>query len=189
MEEWRPIPGYEGWYEASDQGRVRSVDRLIVDSRGRRYQYPSVVLKPKVRKDGYLEVALRRNGHALHKRVHQLTMLAFVGPPPPGMEVRHLDRNRSNNVLSNLSYGTHLDNMSDRALHGTHRNAVKTHCSRGHLLTLPNLVVSHLPIRDCLSCARALSSINGMRLRGRTDLPDVQSVADDRYVKLGFTLI
>lgn len=184
---WRPVPGFEGWYEASDLGRVRSVERLVVDSHGRRRLYPSKVLTPKVRKNGYLEVPLRRNGSAKHKRVHQLVMLAFVGECPEGMEVRHADRNRSNCRLDNLSYGTHLENMADQAAHGTHRNTVKTHCKRNHKLISPNLVEGHLPLRDCLSCNRA-TSYRYMCRRSGKPVPDLKLAADGYYRALGFDI-
>lgn len=187
METWRSVPGFEGWYEVSDLGKVRSVERWVTDTRGRRYLYASRVLNPKVRKNGYLEVPLRRNGSVTYKRVHQLVLLAFVGPCPEGMEVRHKDRTRANCRLDNLHYGTHLENMADRANHGTHRNTVKTHCKRGHLLVSPNLVSSRLPLRDCLSCGRATSYL-GMCRRSGKEIPDMLITANGYYTALGFEL-
>lgn len=109
-EEWRPISGYEGRYEISDLGRVRSLvlraPRLLVPNSGGRKGYWTVRLrapgiKPKVR------------------RVHQMVLEAFVGPRPSGTGGAHDDGDKSHNALSNLAWKTPLQNMSDRHRHGT----------------------------------------------------------------------
>ena len=110
-EVWKRIPGYKG-YEASDRGRVRSVDRYLPDGRFRRGQ----LLKQSLGDGGYLQVGI---GHSDTRRVHCLVMLAFRGRPPAGKEVRHWDGKRSNNRLANLTYGTRTQNVWDRVRHGT----------------------------------------------------------------------
>lgn len=116
MEEWRSIPGYSG-YEVSDFGRVRSLDRII-DSAGddrrepyRRW-YPGRLLSVRPDSQGYL-----RCSHV--GRVHVLIMLAFVGMPPEGMEVCHINGDQTDNRLENLRYGTRANNMEDAIVHGT----------------------------------------------------------------------
>jgi hypothetical protein len=125
-ERWLPVPGYEGLYEVSNIGRVRSLPHKTRQGmRGGRMRKTPL-------NAGYPVVSLYANGVGRVTSVHLLVAAAFIGPRPPGMEVRHLDGNPSNCVLSNLTYGTHTENMRDMLTHGTARKAVGTQCSRGH---------------------------------------------------------
>lgn len=150
-ETWRPIPGYEGAYEVSDRGRVRSLDRIT--DRGRRWK--GRLMTPCALQNGYLIVTLWREGKQRSPLVHRLVLTAFVGQPTEGTEGRHLDGNRCNNVLSNLSWGTHSENQYDQILHGTHLNASKTHCPANHPYDEANTYVypgrAH---RGCRACRR-----------------------------------
>lgn len=117
-EQWRVIPGWEGAYEASNLGRIRSIDREVPCKDGRVKHLKGMVLKQKIDDKGYYRVNLsykaRRKGHL----VHQLVLFAFVGPKPEGGETLHDDGNRLNNNLSNLKWGTNWDNHLDRFKHG-----------------------------------------------------------------------
>ena len=104
---WITIPGYPD-YDVSDEGQVRS--RRCTKSR---------ILKHYYHRQGYPTVSLMREGKRRCKLVHHLVLLAFVGPRPDGMEIRHIDGDVTNNSLSNLAYGTRSENQSDRVLHGT----------------------------------------------------------------------
>jgi hypothetical protein len=109
QEIWRPVPGYEG-YEASNLGRVRSLDRwLEKKNRVKCFQRGRVLRQPP--DHGYPRTKL---GY-----VHTFVMLAFCGPPPDGMVVAHNDGNPLNNKLDNLRYATPSDNAMDRVAHGT----------------------------------------------------------------------
>lgn len=119
LEEWRSIPGYEGRWEASNWGRVRSLPRPR--TRGG-------VLSQRLNKRGYLSVTLGRETH----EVHRLIALAFIGPRPDGMETRHLDGNPLNCQEVNLAYGPRSANVRDKRAHGTDHNVNKTHCPQGH---------------------------------------------------------
>ena len=114
VEEWRPIPGYDG-YEASNLGRVRSVDRWV-EQRRRDGFHRRRFLRGKV-------LAQRSQGGYRYvpelDYAHRLVMLAFEGPPPDGMEVAHGDGVRSHNRLGNLTYKTPSSNQMDRVGHGT----------------------------------------------------------------------
>ena len=134
-EEWRAIPGYEGLYEVSSEGRVRSLDRVISCTRsdsagpfGRDLQGRE--LKQSTDRTGRLSVNLSRNGRARKRRVHTLVAEAFVGPRPEGLEVCHGDGDPSNNRVSNLRYGTASENWADRKLHGTDK---WERCRLGHV--------------------------------------------------------
>lgn len=106
-EEWKEVPGWPG-YLVSDHGRMWG-------RRGRE-------LDPTTnRKNGYRYVGLAKgdgSGGNTSFNVHRLVLEAFVGPRPDGMLCRHLDGDPSNNHLSNLSWGTPLENMADKVTHG-----------------------------------------------------------------------
>lgn len=148
--EWRALPGYEGLYEVSSDGAVRSLERLSI--RGVRVKARVMRLQPNPR-GGHLQVDLHdREGKRWNAKVHQLVMLAFVGPCPSGLEVLHGDGIPANNRLSNLSYGTKSQNKLDQVRHGTDPNASKTHCIRGHEFTEENTLVRYGQWRECRKC-------------------------------------
>ena len=98
MENWKPIPGYEGRYEVSDQGSVRNRVKKLAQATMR---------------SGHLTVHLNRQT----QYVHRLVLFAFVGALPANtqrMEARHLDGNPTNNKLTNLAWGTVVENRADR---------------------------------------------------------------------------
>lgn len=112
---WKAVPGWEGIYEVSDTGSVRSVDRM--DSSGQRVS--GRTLKPRLHSSGYLRANLSKANRTRDRFIHRLVLEVFVGPCPPQHEACHNDGNRTHNALSNLRWGTRLENSADRALHGT----------------------------------------------------------------------
>lgn len=108
VEEWRKVAlsGYEDHYEVSSLGRVRR-------STG------GMILKTGAHPKGYRSLVLSVGGQRKTVLVHHLVLTAFVGPRPEGMETRHLDRDRTNNRLSNLLWGTSAENEADKRRHGT----------------------------------------------------------------------
>jgi hypothetical protein len=127
-EEWRPIPGYVGYYEASDQGRVRR----IVGRNGSGFYNRITILKLRVGKQGYYQVALWLDCKPKTMMVHRLVARAFYGPRPDGLEIRHLNDDKLDNRLVNLVYGTRSENKKDSVRNGIHPNTMKTHCPQGH---------------------------------------------------------
>ena len=110
--------GHEGRYEVSDQGRVRSLDRII-DCPGpkpHRRSHKGRILRAADDGHGYQSVTLDWKRGAV--MIHKLVLEAFVGPKPEGCEARHLDDVRSNNVLSNLAWGTQSENWQDARRNG-----------------------------------------------------------------------
>lgn len=181
-EQWRPIPDWEGYYSASNLGRVRSEPRVIRNSLGRDWPVPGGIRKARTeRQSGYQVVTLARSGGRIHYRVHRLVLTAFCGPRPAGLEGRHLDGDPSNNALSNLIWGTPRENMRDVVRHGRHHLAQKSHCLRGHLLVHPNLAaaLARRGYRDCLACVRARAVVRNAKRRGR--VLDLAEQADRRY--------
>lgn len=141
---WRPVVGWEGLYEVSSEGQVRSLPR-----KGRR---EARMLTPVTGKRGYLVVTLSREGRCRPHPIHRIVAEAFLGPRPDGMEVCHSDGSRLNNSVGNLRYGTSSQNKLDAVTHGTHVNARKTHCPKGHPYAGPNLIVDSDGKRRCRTC-------------------------------------
>lgn len=135
-EEWRPVVGYEGSYEVSDQGRVRSLERTIEAHGEIRSGHTRLlkgrVLRHGIGRGGYHRVALVRQCHVAVRFVHRLVLEAFVGPAPEGMECCHNNGDKADNRLVNLRWGTRSENMYDKIRHGVHHEANKTHCPYGH---------------------------------------------------------
>jgi len=121
-EVWKDVPGYEGFYQVSDLGQVKSLAKKVSMSDGRTYTVREKLLKPTWR-GRYFYVMFSNSGKEITNLVHRLVLLAFAGPCPEGMECRHLDGNSKNNQLKNLKWGTKKDNGEDRVRHGTSKGA------------------------------------------------------------------
>ena len=112
MRRWKPVCGYENYYEISDDGIVRSVDRIVIKSNGV-LQHRSGKIKIQTKnKDGYLTVNLSKDGNDKRCPVHTLVAQAFVDGYIEGYEVNHKDFNRLNNRYDNLEWVTHKKNVS-----------------------------------------------------------------------------
>jgi hypothetical protein len=122
QEEWRPVVGFEGFYEVSNYGSVRGVDRMIPSNKpGLTRLHKGRILKPSTDdRGGYLFVVLVGGGAKRIARIHALVLEAFVGPKPEGMQARHYpDPNKLNNRADNLIWGTPKENAEDREEHGS----------------------------------------------------------------------
>lgn len=192
-ENWRAIPEFEGAYEVSDQGRVRSLDREFTDNRGYRQRVAGCVLKQRLdRRGGYLRLNLYKNSKRYTRLVHRLILTAFMGPCPPGMEACHGDAVRHNNDLSNLRWDTKESNASDQKRHGTYRsyyrevNITLTVCNRGHALAHGNLVQGDLRRgkRGCLACQRARGRVHTRLRHDSAKSTDLQLVSDEAYSEI-----
>ena len=112
-ETWKPVAAWEGLYEVSDHGAVRSLDRTVMTKAGHLRTTRGRVLKPSRMASGHLQVSLYRGEERLCTTVHALVMAAFVGPRPAGMDICHKDSDPSNNHVSNLRYDTRRGNVED----------------------------------------------------------------------------
>ena len=111
---WKPIDGYKGYYEVSNLGRVRSVDRRLVDSAGRGKHFKSRILKVKTtgpKKYAYVGVGLHKCGTQKTYRLHRLVAQAFIPNPDNLPEVDHIDGDKTNNRADNLRWVTPKQNV------------------------------------------------------------------------------
>ena len=123
MEEeiWKDVPEYEGYYQVSNLGRVRSLGRPI-KSHGGYFQWrQGQMMNPNIGRQGYRRVGLHHpDKKSKGFNVNWLVLRAFVGPCPPGEMSRHFpDNNPANNRLDNLRWGTAKQNSEDKIFHGT----------------------------------------------------------------------
>jgi len=118
-EKWKPVTGWEGLYDVSDHGRVRSWSRYKKGA--------CLALAPE--KDGYLVSQFAADGRKEQFKVHQIVLREFVGPCPDGMQVSHKDGDPANNRLSNLLYETPKANTARQRDHGTAKIGAQNHNS------------------------------------------------------------
>ncbi len=152
---WRPVVGAVGFYEVSDQGQIRSIDRVIRAGSGKVRRHKGRSISPSPVPSGYLIVTLSLGERRESGWLHRLVAKAFLGPCPQDLEVRHRDGNPANNRLTNLVYGTRSENALDRVAHGTDRNARKTHCKWGHEFDFANTLLQINGSRKCRRCKAA----------------------------------
>ena len=161
-ERWVPVLGFEDFYEVSDQGRLRSLTRVIFDSIGRKRTSKGRIISPGRNKSGHLHATLCGGGKREKKYIHHAVLDSFIGEAPDGCEALHYDDDPGNNSLKNLRWGTRSDNIKDAIRNGRNSSLKKTHCLRGHSLEAPNLKPSQLRRsgrRTCLACSRTHSQI------------------------------
>lgn len=120
MEIWKSIPEYEGCYEVSSYGAVRSLDRYVRKSNGV-VQFRHGIQKMQIRDaDGYKHVKLSKHGKDKTFAVHTLVAMVFVDGYFDGAEVNHRDFNRENNYYANLEWVTHEENIHHTMNSGRH---------------------------------------------------------------------
>lgn len=104
MEEWRDVPGYEGRYQVSNLGSVKSLNYLKKGN--------EAILRRNPIRGGYLQVKLMNNGKTKNCLVHRLVWEAFNGKIPEGYEINHLNEDKTDCRLINLSLITHKENVN-----------------------------------------------------------------------------
>ena len=128
MEEiWKDIKGYEGYYQVSNLGRVKSLARYIFIIRNRGRQTYNQIVKEKILKthkssNGYLLVFFKKNNKSKPFFVHRLVATAFIPNIENKPQVNHKDGNKQNNYLDNLEWATNCENMQHAWKHHLIKN-------------------------------------------------------------------
>lgn len=156
-ETWKPIPGWEGYYEVSEAGLIRSVDRKIVTKAGWEQLRRGQTLSRHANDAGYLYSMASMESVQKRIWVHRAVLEAFGSPRPTGKVCMHIDNDPTNNRAENLKWGTQKENIQQCVREGRQHNMNKTHCKRGHSLGEGNLAPSILAAgrRACLACYEA----------------------------------
>ncbi len=118
---WKDINGYEGFYQVSNLGRIKSLDRYICKSNGVIQFKKGKIKVPKLNSDGYNVIALSKNGRNKTIAIHILVAKHFIANPKNLPEVNHKDFNRTNNVVDNLEWLTHQENIKYSADHNRYK--------------------------------------------------------------------
>lgn len=107
VEEWKPVPGFEGKYEVSSFGRFKSLERDLIYSDGRKGRLKESLIKGSLGNAGYLIISLDTK----HKQLaHRIVARAFLGEPEYRTTVNHKDGNKTNNRVDNLEWATYQQN-------------------------------------------------------------------------------
>ena len=120
MEIWKDINGFEGYYQISNYGNVRSLDRFdgIRNIKGK-------PIMPVLKYNGYLQVGLRKSGMRKYISVHRLVALHFIDNPENKTQVNHIDCNKQNNHVPNLEWVSSKENLLHARKHGLRKNMPK----------------------------------------------------------------
>lgn len=125
-EVWKEIPGFEGYYEASNLGNIRGVDRVVNCIWGKCYPIKSREKATYQDKDGYLHVCLSKENKKCVPFIHRLVAMAFVENPGNKPCIDHIDGNKTNNRADNLRWCTHKENNNNPITIQRHKEFVFT---------------------------------------------------------------
>lgn len=118
---WKPINNYEGYYEVSNLGNVRSIDRIVKNKNNTVKVIKGKQHKLTVTKSGYVSTILYKNSEQKNYRVHRLVAEAFIPNPENLPQVNHIDENKENNCVDNLEWCTGSYNIKSRSKKNEHR--------------------------------------------------------------------
>lgn len=124
IEIWKDIPSYEGYYQASNLGKIKSLKRIIMRKDGKPYLQKEQLLKPGRNRKGYLHCNLTKNFKQTNISVHRLVAITFIDNPNNLPQINHIDGNKENNSVDNLEWISNYDNMQHSIITGI-RNVKK----------------------------------------------------------------
>lgn len=108
---WKDVKGYEGLYQVSNLGRIKSLDRHFIRSNNKSFTYKGKILKGSLDTKGYIQIELKGNGQRDIRALHRLIAIAFIPNPENKPQIDHLDGNKTNNKVTNLEWVTCRENI------------------------------------------------------------------------------
>ena len=174
---WRPVYGYEGLYEVSSNGDVRSVDRWLTSKDGKTRFYAGQTVRPSTSRRGYKRIICYKEGCPPKTRtLHSLVLEAFVSPRPIGYLGCHNNGDPADNRLENLRWDTASANCADMEKHGTNNYRNRDNCPRGHRLVENNIQESKKKEhrRACKSCHQARSDVHNGSVLSFDEMADMR---------------
>jgi hypothetical protein len=155
---WKPVVGYEGLYEISSLGKVRSIYR------GRN---TGKALAPIKSQNGYLVVTPSKNGVVKQKSIHRLVAMAFLPNPKSKICVNHINGDKHDNRVENLEWATYQENEVHSHVHLGKQtwNKNLTHCKRGHEFTASNTRVEPDGEKSCRECHKLRMKAYRLRIK------------------------
>jgi len=129
---WKDVVGFEGLYQISDLGNVKSLARIVPYENGHDRNINERILKQSINSTGYNQVCLHKNGKGIVVKTHLLVSYAFLNHEPCKLEkvVDHIDNDPSNNNLLNLQLITHRENCSKDKRTGTSKYTGVNFCKK-----------------------------------------------------------
>jgi hypothetical protein len=138
MEVWASVKGFEGQYEVSSIGNIRSVDRLVHHYKGGKRLYKGTAKNTRLNKDGYIRCNLKNDGKRYDYTVHRLVANAFIPNPNSKPQVNHINGVKTDNRIENLEWCT----QSENNIHATKHRLVETKLTDSEALLVHNSSLS-----------------------------------------------
>jgi hypothetical protein len=169
MEEiWKDIPSFEGRYQVSSNGRVKSLGRFI-SNKYNSYYKEGKILSNSTDKDGYKFIIIRQGGIHKNLRINRIVLMAFVRMPVEKELAMHLDDNPANNALSNLMWGTSSMNALDAYAKGRRKSCIPGLGRKGKLHKRARTIIMMDKLGNVINtfeCAREASEFVGVGPNG-----------------------
>ena len=172
-EVWKDVPGYEGYYKASNLGKIKSVERIVKHNCGGPKKINERILKGYINRYGYIRVDLSKEGINKQCSAHRIVALTFLGESD--LVVNHIDGVKTNNNINNLEYVTSKENTAHAVRTGLIKNnsrinkdnIIKDYQNGSRLRELEKkYTTSHHDIRNILSENNVIIESKGIRRRG-----------------------
>lgn len=181
-EVWKPVVGFEGLYEVSNKGRVRSVDRDIIRSDGKVQHKKGVVLKQFITNKGYPYVMVNKDYKQHLKTVHRLVAQTFIPNPNNCPVVNHKDEDKTNNCVENLEWCTQSHNMTWNDVHKRVSAKMKGRPAHNRIPVVDE--TTGVVYNSCIEASRKLH-INGSLIRDMRDgrLDSVNGIKIRKYME------
>jgi len=129
MEIWKDILGYEGLYQVSNLGNIKSIERLRIDTKGRKRIFPQKIIKPLLSDRGYCQVNLYKNSKLQTRRINRLVALSFIPNLQNKEQVNHINGIKTDNSVPNLEWTTSKENVIHSFKTGLKRGRTGTKCN------------------------------------------------------------